>query len=349
MSRAAARSFARGFRLPFALIAATLSDAALRRTYLRVTLVRLLVVAALAALGGVGGRAGPPPRAGLNVDLRAPDGGPGKPVHFTMPGVEVDIDPEHDREEVVVLGERIPTKDARERERRRAVESPRLRALEGAYAWLVALAGAVTLLEGIVVALSRRWDDWLSFHASRLAGIRPEEPTPRPPKVALDVKWLYRKLRRRLRGYVVFAAGVPVLLVLRLVPSAGPWLFGAALTAWGWYWLAIFTAAKSAHAWADDGVAPPPLVIRTFHDGVRRIPPLRWYARFWGWLTRGLDAPTAVFERDPAAYLGLALARAVLAVPVAYLFARPVVPVAAGKLCSDADPERRFAIDALSP
>jgi hypothetical protein len=213
--------------------------------------------------------------------------------------------------------------------------------------WLLALLAFLSVAEGVVVFFSRRWDDWLSFHASRLASIRPEDESPATPKLAADLKWLYRKGKRRARGYVVLAAGLPALLPLRLLPTVGPWLFTIAVTLWGWYWLGVFSAAKSAHAWADEESAPSPRPIRELRARVERgvvVAPLRLYARVWAWLTRGVNPAAATFERSPAPFLGLALARAVLSLPGLYFLARPIVPVAAGRLCAEADPADRFGV-----
>jgi hypothetical protein len=56
-----------------------------------------------------------------------------------------------------------------------------------------------------------------------------------------------------------------------------------------------------------------------------------------------VNSAAATFERSPAAFLGLALARGVLALPGLYLLARPIVPVAAGRICAESDPGDRFA------
>jgi hypothetical protein len=222
----------------------------------------------------------------------------------------------------------------------------RTRAFFGlAWAWILAIIGVLSGTELFVVAFTRRYDDWFSFHASRFAGVRPEEDAPQAPKLALDLRWAVRKVRRRIRGYIVFAAGFPVLLLLQLVPSVGDALFSIAAVLWGWYWLGVFTAAKSAHAWADGDKAPPPAVIRSLDATLaphRWASPFRAYTRLWARVTRALNPAACTFERSPASYLGLALARVILALPGLYLLARPIVPVAAGRICAESDPERRF-------
>jgi cobalamin biosynthesis protein CobD/CbiB len=215
------------------------------------------------------------------------------------------------------------------------------------WGWLLALVTVLSATEGGVVFFSRRWDDWLSFHASRLAAIRPEDEAPKTPKLAFDLKWLYRKLKRRARGYVVFAAGLPALLPLRLVPTVGAWLFTIAATFWGWYWLGVFSAAKSAHAWADEEQALSPAPIRTLNERLSNhalFAPVRWYGRAWARITRSVNPASTTFERSPGAFLGLALARVILSLPGLYLLARPIVPVAAGRLCAEVHPADRFTV-----
>ena len=159
-------------------------------------------------------------------------------------------------------------------------------------------------------------------------------------------------MKRRFRGYVVFAAGLPALLPLRLVPTAGPYLFSIAATLWGWYWIGVFSAAKSAHAWADEERALSPAPIRTLNERVSPhfvFAPLRWYGRTWARITRSVNPAATTFERSPTAFLGLALARVVLSLPGLYLLARPIVPVAAGRLCAEADPTERFSLPRIRP
>lgn len=282
------------------------------------------------------------------------------PVHVHVLGLDVDLDPDRDQAKVSVLGQEVPVSTDEEDDVEppgRTLEPPQppkpltttqriWKAARQRWAWLLALFAFLSALEGVIVFLSRRWDDWLSFHASRLAQIRPEDDAPPTPGLGFDLKWAYRKGKRRLRGYVVFGAGVPALLPLRLVPTIGGVLFTIALTLWGWYWLGIFSASKSAHAWADEATAPPPLPIRALAKRVERghlVAPLRLYARIWARLTRSVNPAAATFERSMPAFLGLALSRAILALPGVYFLALPIVPVAAGRLCAEGDPADRFS------
>jgi hypothetical protein len=360
-------TFVHGFLLPFSLIVSTLRCPALRGSYLRLTALRAAVVVVIAGAALANGYEPKEKKPEARIVVRhevghAGDGAPKKDaVHVHVPGVHIDLGGKRGENHVSILGRAVPIEeiDAEDaavngedhaRSAAPAAAPPGVLARAAAFVdrgwtWLLALLGLLSGVQFVVVALSRRYDDWLSFHASRLASVLPEDETPKTPKVALDLRWLKKKIYRRLRGYVVFAAGFPLLMLFRLVPSVGTWLFSLAVMLWGWYWLGVFTAAKSAHAWADDGRAPPPLLLRSLeaHMPERRLlGPFRWYTRIWARLTRGVYPPASAFERAPAPFLGLALARVVLSLPGLYLLARPLVPVAAGRLCAEADPWQRF-------
>lgn len=380
--RAPKGTFLHGFFLPFSLIVATIRDPFLRGTYVRLAVMRGLLVVLVGVLAIANGNISRNdsrsrgPRIGVvasrhhhpkrvpNDDADAMPDPKSTPVHVNLPGLHVDFDEANDQAEVSVLGQQVPVSrgDDDEPDAKLAAApdaSPPAppsfarRAWTAAgrsWAWLLTLFAFLSATEGVVVFFSRRWDDWLSFHASRLAKIIPEDAAPTEPKIAFDLKWLYRKVKRRFRGYVVFAAGLPALLPLRFLPTIGPWAFTIAATLWGWYWLGVFSAAKSAHAWADEATALSPRPIRALNDHVARgwvLAPLRLYGRSWARLTRGVNPAVATFERTPAAFLGLALARAFLSLPGVYLLARPIVPVAAGRLCAEADPADRFSAPAL--
>lgn len=413
-------TFLHGFFLPFTLIAKTMRDRELRAPYLRVALLRGLVVAIIGAIaiarGSISPREkshGPGPSVVVHKskhDKSKREGGEKHaPVHVDLPGLKVDLDDDHEDPKVSVLGKELPVvvddesappaastpaastpaasapaastpvasarivpsgiprptieapmieppaiapPEGRSTAEDAAPKEPPSRArrawnvVRHSWAWLLALVAFLSAVEGVVVFFSRRWDDWLSFHASRLAAIRPEDETPKTPQLALDFGWLYRKLKRRVRGYVVFAAGIPALLPLLVVPRAGEVLFTLAMSVWGYYWLGVFTAAKSAHAWADEAEALPPMPIRTLNERVSpsaAFAPLRWYGRLWAKITHSVNPAATTFERSPAAFLGLALARVILSLPGLYLLARPIVPVAAGRLCAEVHPAERFS------
>ena len=348
-------TFVHGLLLPVSLLAATLRSRELRGPFLRVTAVRvaiLVVVAGLALRNGA--FQGSERRAGITVS-RDKDSAQ-DPVNLDVPGLHVHLDNGQQSDQVTILGQPVAVNRTEGPAAAPPAPTPsppasllaRTReALARGWARLAAFVAGLSIAEGIIVFFSRRWDDWLSFYVSGLAGIRPEAPEPPRRRLSFDLKWLARKVKRRIRGYLVFGSAMPLLYLLRLIPVAGTWLFGAAVTLWAWYLVGIFTASKSAHAWADDGVAGSPVLVQSFNTRVSRgwwLWPLRVYGRMWAWVVRSVNAAAATFDRNPAPFLGLALARAILALPGLYLLARPIVPVAAGRLCAESDPGDRFSI-----
>lgn len=355
-------TFVHGLLLPLSIFMATLRSRELRGPYLRLAAFRagaLAIVGVLALVLG-GSKAPPPPGSVVVVRYDEDGGADDAPVNVDMPGLHVHLDKTKQQEDVSILGKKVPVTEVGGPTPSAAPEPVppttrlgRMRdGIKRGWKAVVAFVGVLSIVEGIIVFFSRRWDDWLSFYISGLAGIRPEMAEPPARKLALDLKWLRKKLRRRIRGYIIFGSGMPLLYLLRMVPVAGDWLFAVGITLWAWYWGGVFTASKSAHAWADDGVAPPPLVVRTFNAPFATgwwWWPARLYGRIWARLLRGVSAAAATFDRSPAPFLGLALARAVLALPGLYLLARPIVPVAAGRICAEADPRDRFVVAPAGP
>lgn len=362
--RAHAHAFGHGFALPFRLANATVRDPILRVPYLKLTVVRSIVVLAAFAVAlstGELDKEGAHERmTGVVITTdNSSDAGPHEGFHFEMPGLHVDVGDAKDAGHVEVLGHSVPVLEkgkpkASDDEKADGEDDgvpPDLgpftamwASLHAKWKWLLAAVAFLSIAEGVVVFFSRRWDDNLSFHAARLAEIRPEDAEPKEPKVAFDFGWLVRKLKRRLRGYLLFAAGLPVLFPLTLVPYLGDYLFTGCAALWGYYWLGVFTAAKSAHAWIEVENAGSPAPIRLLNariPGHRVFAPVRLYGRTWARVTREFDSVTTKFERAPAAFLGLALARALLALPGLYLLARPIIPLASGRLCAEVDPSIR--------
>ena len=348
-------TFVHGLLLPASLFAATLRNRDLRGPFLRATAVRIAILAVIAGFALRNGAfQGSEHRAGITVD-RDKDSRQ-DPVNVDVPGLHVHLDNGEQPDLVTVLGQSVPVNETGGAAATPAAPAPsppasrygRTRdALAHSWARLAAFVAGLSIAEGIIVFFSRRWDDWLSFYVSGLAGIRPEAAQPPRRRLSFDLKWLARKVKRRIRGYLVFGSAMPLLYLLRLIPVAGTWLFGAAVTLWAWYLVGIFTASKSAHAWADDGVAGSPVLVQSFNTRVSRgwwLWPLRVYGRVWARVVRSVNAAAATFDRSPAPFLGLALARAILALPGLYLLARPIVPVAAGRLCAESDPGDRFSI-----
>ncbi len=319
-------TFLHGFLLPFSLLAATLRHPTLGLIHLKVTVLRALVVLVLgvAVFSSAKFTRNAPhvPRGQIVVDhgsLRTLHVGPGPVAPVAVEAVEPAMTP----------------------------TARMLNQVTGSWTWILWFVSVLSIVEAVVVFVSRRWDDWIAFHVAALARIRSDDPFPIPPRLELfDRRWLWKKAFRRARGYVMFGAGLPLFLVFRLIPTFGNTLFTIASILWGWYWLGVFSASKSGHAWIDEAVAPSPYLIRELRDRSTSFwsAPIRIYARIWSWLARGVNAPVMTFERCPAPFLGLGLARFILSFPGLYQFSRAVVPVAAGRLCAETDPQRRFSL-----
>jgi hypothetical protein len=349
-----------GLALPLTIGAAVMRDRDLRGPFLRLAAVRALLVALVAALlfASGKGRAKDEEEEKPQGAIVNDDGV--KPVNVDLPGVHVHLDGKKEDDKVVVMGRDIPLQTTGDKPPAPATppEAPPTRlgrvrdAFVHGWARVVAVVALLSAVEAVAVFFTRTWDDWLSFNVSRLAGIKPEIPEPPRRRVTFSVRWLFKKLRRKIRGYIVFASGIPVLALLQIVPVVGSWAFTAALTLWAWYWAGVFTASKSAHAWADDKQAAPPAMVRSYNERFARgwwWWPLRLYGRIWAWALRSVNAPASAFERSPASYLGLALTRTVLSLPGLYLLSRPIVPVASGRLCAESDPAQRFWAAAPGP
>jgi hypothetical protein len=358
----APRMFLHGLLLPFTLAAASLRAPEVRRRWVRVVGVRLLLLLVVAPWAVAradrartkAGVAVEPASDGVSVRVRIDkkDGRrPPPEVHVTVPGLSFDVDARHDAD---APPRAAAAATAPEAARTPAAAPPSLLATAlRDWRLLVAALAAISALEAVLVFLSRKYDDWVAFHLAEVAGVRPEDEEEPIPKLRVDLAWLWRKGLRKLHGYVILFAGAPLFAPLLLLPSAGHILFQIAFFAWGLYWLGVVTAGKNAHAWLDAPSAAAPPFLRALANAggeAWALAPVRAYARLLVRLTKPVHAAVATFERNPRAYLGLAFARLVLSVPGVYGAARPVVPVAAGRLCAEADPAGRFwATDAPAP
>ncbi len=225
---------------------------------------------------------------------------------------------------------------------------PRTSGARGLWTRLSSIYGFAVLFEWALVALSRKYDEQVARRLALAAGLVPEDPE-EPPRIRLDPRWAYRKVRQRIRGFVVFGAGFPAYLFTLVTPlsffhvGAARTGFDVVVIAWAIYWSGVFAASKSAHAWHDEATAPPPAFLRTFAGAFGTAPVLRYWARAWAWATRGLFAPAATFERHPFGFWGFALFRIVTHVPLVYTFVRPVVPVVSAALIARHDARARLA------
>ena len=191
--------------------------------------------------------------------------------------------------------------------------------------------GAVSVAEWIIVALSREYHDALSVRAAQVTGIA-AAPLARPPRIRLDMPWLWLKTKRAVRLILLVAVGLPPLAVVALVPHVGHYVYAGLTLVWTAYWAAVFAIANAPEAWEHPAPGEP-----WFLRGLRRaaaVPVLGWVVAPYAWLVarvcRSVAPACRAFEEAPFEASGLALARTIASgVPGLYLFARPVFPVAA--------------------
>jgi len=226
--------------------------------------------------------------------------------------------------------------------------------VKGHSLWSLAFWAALfTLLQvsqWVVIALSRDYHDVIAREASLLTGVAPEDDAI-IPRVRLDVPWLRRKVKRRWRALKLFVLGVPAMVVIALPFMCFSGTVMTALSmAWGAWWLVVFTAAKSEHAWAPAPSAHPrpPWFLRAWTWLTTQMPGLRWgvlqrYGAMWTRRTEDVLAPIATVERHPWAFAGLALVRAIGALPPMKFFIRPLIPVASAHLLAAEVAERASA------
>jgi hypothetical protein len=215
------------------------------------------------------------------------------------------------------------------------------------YRRLVLWASSLVLVQSVLLAFTRDHQDRVAYHLSLLAGVQPED-VPGELKLRLDLKWLWRKLRRRIRGALVLAAGVATLLpvlFVALVLGQKDLVFTAVVSVVSGYWWVVFTAARSARAWRGEDDPTPPRPLRFALELSRRWRWLRWFGvpwlvRFAVWASKSMAAPARNIERDLPRFVGLALARVLATLPVVRLVLRAPLIVAAGEaLEATADPE----------
>ncbi|MFP2927469.1 hypothetical protein ACLESO_20180 [Pyxidicoccus sp. 3LG] len=212
-----------------------------------------------------------------------------------------------------------------------------------------ALFAALQLAQWVVIAMSREYHDAIARDASLLTGVKPEDDEV-TPRIHVDVPWIRKKVKRRWRAFILFIMGFPALALLSMPFMCSSTLFSILSSAWGAWWLVVFTAAKSGHAWEAVGEPRPPWFLRAWTWATTRVPGLRWgvlqrYGERWSRRTSEVLAPVATVERHPWAFAGLALVRFLGAFPPMKFFIRPLIPVASAHLLAHEDAARA----ALSP
>ncbi|WP_375760681.1 hypothetical protein [Corallococcus exercitus] len=199
----------------------------------------------------------------------------------------------------------------------------------GSWEFWALFFGALSAVQWIVVALSRDYHTVISREASLATGVPPEDPEILP-SVRLNVPWMRAKLQRRWRAFLLFVSGFPALVLLCIPLFWFPKSFTILSSLWGFWWLLVFTAAKSDRAWMAP-VTRPPWFVRAWsllpvHGG------LRWMMTGLARRSEAVAAPIATVERQPWVFAGLAFTRFVGSIPPLRCFTRPFIPVASAHL-----------------
>jgi hypothetical protein len=194
-----------------------------------------------------------------------------------------------------------------------------------ALATLAAIWFALGVVEWLLVVFAHEHHDALSYDVAALTYV-PGEALAAPPRVRLDMGWLWTKAKRKLRGLLLVASAVPLFAIVLPIPGVGDPLFAALTGAWAAYWAAVFALANTHLAWEREHDAPDPWFLRALHS-LGRIPLLgffaRLYARLMARITSSVHAACAAFEEAPYESAGLALARLVVSVPGVWIAVRP--------------------------
>ncbi|NOK37566.1 hypothetical protein HMI49_30650 [Corallococcus exercitus] len=201
----------------------------------------------------------------------------------------------------------------------------------GSWEFWALFFGSLSVVQWIVVALSRDYHTVISREASLATGVPPEDPEI-TPRVRINVPWMRAKLQRRWRAFLLFVMGVPGLLLLCIPLCWIPHVFTLLSSLWGFWWLLVFTAAKSDRAWLAP-VTRPPWFVRVWSA----LPmlhgwPLRNYVARLDHRAESVAAPIAAVERQPWVFAGLAFTRFVGSIPPFRCFTRPFMSVASAHL-----------------
>lgn len=201
--------------------------------------------------------------------------------------------------------------------------------------WLALVVASLVTAEWVTMALSHEFHKPIARALAAVAGIAPEDDDA-PPRLRVDLRWLARRLWRKLRWSLQLVRGaiasVPLLLVAAVFIDTQPATF-LVLGAWTAYWWCAFTAARSARGWRDAAAGPQPWLVRWLDALVESTPGLgwflpRWQVRLLAWASRSEAPPAVAMERDLPTMVGLGLARAATFVPVVRLAFRAAIDTA---------------------
>lgn len=308
-----------GFALVFRLVAETLRDPACRRTYLRTLAAQITVTVVLALATG----------AATYLAIAA---------FVDRTGADYSVD-----ESGIRLTTAARVDDAGSVHLDRAPEDGS-RGFAPSGTTLALILANLALLglwigEALVILFSNEYHDQIGRRASLARGLEPEDPE-EVPRVRARWKWIKNKWRRKRRAARLYLVGVPLLLVGRLHPlgfAVGNVVYTLAVATWSFHWLVVFVAAKSKQAWLDEHSAPLWLPLRRWDEARAHTRALRWFLPDgYRWLfaraTDDMRSPCLRAYETPWEFVGLAIARALLGLPVVYLVFRPFFPVVASEL-----------------
>jgi hypothetical protein len=209
---------------------------------------------------------------------------------------------------------------------------------------VVALFAAI---EWLVVAFSREHHEQITRAMTERFGLPPEDALA-TPRIRLDRRWIWRRVRRWARGIKAVIGVIPFILLLTVLFSAvgiRDRVSGVLLLLWSFYWGAVIACSKTAYGWRTEGdeSAPEPRYVSRF----RRWPIVSLMARFLGRMTKSSAPVVREVDAQPWEFLGLAGARLLLGLPVVYAFIRPALPLASLLVLATPipDPDRLVATE----
>jgi hypothetical protein len=219
--------------------------------------------------------------------------------------------------------------------------------------FLAAVWGVLKLIDSLVAMLFQEHNDALTHVASKVLSHRVEEG-PERPRIRISLRWMVGRIKRQLGGLLMLACSMPLLLLLSELPWVGSTAYGLFGAAWGFYWFAVLTTAKTSAAWAP-GPEREPWFLRALSAATDRGVLAWWaprlYVKLLRRVSRALRPPAVAFERAPAELVGLSLLRVAAGLPVVSICFRPVLPIAAAQLLGPAPEHRPAPVDlpALEP
>ena len=334
------RQFVHGLCLPFHLGRALFEDRAARRSYLKACGLQALTVLGLALLFTGSGKemvegVERVEALGERVQHEAAEARELAKLEKTLElaglATQGRVEDEARVRASVEEARRLAEKARQLRRVTREAAKKERRAVKQVVYW-AALFSALQVAQWIVIAMSRDYHTAVSRELSLRVGLVPEDEA-LTPRVRLNLPWLRTKLGRRWRGMLMFALGMPPLWVIKLVVPGGKYLFPVLVAAWGAWWFVVFTAGKTARAWAEPE-AREPWYLRGWNGLTSRFALFRWallgvYGSLLTTFTRPVFSPAATVERQPWTLSGLAVVRALALLPPLKCFLRPLVSVSA--------------------